>query len=211
MFTVTAAATNRNLTNAAAVKADLNISGSSEDTYLTRQIQIATAKICSYLETAAANDGSVTLGRETVRETLRPGCPSPFSLKLARWPVSAVSSVTVDGTALTTDDYELDGASGILYRLSGDSKTLWNATEIVIVYTAGWLLPDDGGTRNLPLDIEGACIDLVKAARFSRDRDPLLKSEETAGIGRNDYWVGGTPGGASIPADIAAVLDRYKG
>lgn len=220
MFTVTTAATVTALTTLAAVKTELDITGTDENDWLLAQIAVATDQICSYLNVPVAGDGTKTLGRETIVETIRfPhntvwGPQRNFverkDIILSRHPVLSVSSVVEDGTALTTDEYELDGAQGTLSRLTTDDfKRTWFANKVVVTYVAGWLLPGETG-RTLPYDIEDACIQLVKAERFARKRDPMLKGEETAGIGRNDYWVGATPGGNSIPSDIAAALDPYR-
>ena len=58
-------------------------------------------------------------------------------LELRRYPVTAVTSVTLDGTAIAAADYALDAEGGILELQAGT----FSATEpgnLVIVYTAGY-------------------------------------------------------------------------
>lgn len=57
-------------------------------------------------------------------------------------PVTAVSSVVVDGTTYTTDDYRwIPGGDGrpaeLIYRVSGYDRP-WPYHEAVVTYTAGW-------------------------------------------------------------------------
>lgn len=225
MFTVAAPATIKALTLLATVKADLNISGSSEDLYLGEKINQASAAVCSYLRVPQASDGSMTLAREDLVQTFRfEGSGGvgyfPYTgvwasnprahLILARKPVSAVASVVVGTATLDPAEYEVDGASGLLRRLRSDRPSNWGGcNKVVVSFTAGWLLPDQG-SRNLPYDIEKAVIDLVKMARAARLRDPLLKEVEVVDISRKVYWVGGTPGSSTLPPEIAATLDPWR-
>lgn len=225
MFTVATPENIKALTLLATVKADLNISGAGEDAYLTEKINQASAAVCSYLRVPQASDGSTTLASEGLVQTFRfEGSGGvgyfPYTgvrasnprahLILARKPVSAIASVIVGTTTLDPSEYEIDGASGLLRRLRSDRPSSWNGcSKVVVSFTAGWLLPDKTG-RNLPYDIEKAVIDLVKGARAARLRDPLLKEVEVVDVSRKVYWVGGTPGGSTLPPEIAATLDKWR-
>lgn len=226
MFTVATPETNKALTLLATVKADLGISGTGEDTYLTEKINQASAAVCANLRVPQAADGSMTLAREALVQTFRfegtggvgffpytgVGASNPRShLILARKPVTAVTSVVVGSTTLDPSEYEVNGASGLLMRLRSDRPSSWNGcSKIVVSLTAGWLLPDKGASRNLPYDIEKAVVDLVKMARSARKRDPLLKEIEVVDVDRRVYWVGGTPGSSTLPPEIAATLDPWR-
>ena len=63
----------------------------------------------------------------------------------------------------------------------------------------------------VPDDLERACINTVKELWFAATRDPRIKSEEVAGIGRNDYWIGGMPNGADsgLSAATVGILSPY--
>lgn len=228
MFTVVTPADIKALTKLETVKTDLGVSGVLEDAYLTEKINQASAAVCSYLRVPKASDGSMTLASEELAQTFRferadgfpftgVGASNPRKhLILARKPVTEVLSVVVGTAVLTSSEYEVDGAAGLLARLRSDSLSSWHdCLKVVVTFKAGWLLPDKGDDRTLPYDIERAVIDLVKLARSARTRDPMLKAIEVVDIDRKEYWVGGV-GGASgsgnsgLPPDIAATLDRYR-
>lgn len=217
MLVITSAADSTDLTTLETVKLELGITASDEDEYIASKIERVSSTVCTYLNVAAGTDGTRTLGRETLTETfqlsinrqVQSSINGRSELTLARYPVSSITSVTVSGTALDTADYGVDGATGILYRLNSDGvQCQWETGLIVVVYVAGWLLPGDTGS-NMPLDIEDATIGLIKLARAARERDPLVKSENFAGILSTTYW---TPDGDSsaIPPDIAYKLAPYR-
>lgn len=227
MFTVATPADMTDLTTLATVKIDLNITGSAEDDYLGAVISQASAAVCSYLRVPKASDGSMTLASEILVQTFRfetsdsvrftgVGASNPRKhLILARKPVTSIASVVVGTTTFDESQYEIDGAAGLLARIRGDRFGSWHdCRKIVVTYTAGWMLPDKD-PRTLPYDIERAVIDLVKLARTSRNRDPLLKTLTINDISTKEFWVGGLGGtGATdnpgLPPDIAATLDRYR-
>ncbi|NEV75471.1 phage head-tail connector protein [Rhodopseudomonas sp. BR0C11] len=213
MFTVITRATSRQLTTLDNLKLELDISGTAQDEKLQRLIDRASAAVCSYLRVPAANDGSVTLGLETIAETFwqSPWTGSRYNtLMLARMPVTEVVSVVAAGEPIDLDDIEIDGAAGILRRVRGSSLRAAECgrRRTVVTYKAGWTLP---GTADftLPLPIEGATIGLIRGARFAATRDPAVKSEWTTDIERVDYWVGQIGENGAFPPDIAATLDPF--
>ena len=132
-------------------------------------------------------------------------------LHLARWPNVALASIGEDGVTLAADDWELDAATGELWRLDGaDRRVAWPAAKIVVAYAAGYLLPGDP-QRDLPEDLERACLETVKARWFARLRDPLVKSEQVQGITSADYWVPSTgDGDPGLPPSVVGLLQRYR-
>lgn len=219
MFSVSVPAATTGLTTLAAVKTALGINIGSEDSYLNSQISAVSAMVCTFLGVSVASDGGKTLGRETIVETVRksdPYCksliegPTNRQIVLARYPVVSITSIVEDGTTLETTDYEVDGSNGLLKRLNEDNQVNWYAEKVVITYVAGWLLPGDAGA-NLPKDIESAAIDLIKATRAARMRDPLAKRIEIPDVRTVDYWVGGTAkNGSGMSSDIEAKLAPYR-
>lgn len=67
----------------------------------------------------------------------------------------------------------------------------------------GHILPGDPG-RTLPYDIERACITLVKAYYFSRQRDPLVKSENIQDAVQSSYWIG------ALPPEVEGILSLHR-
>lgn len=224
MFTVATPADTKALTTLATVKTDLKISGNEEDDYLTEKINQASAAVCAYLRVPQASDGTMTLASEGLVQTFRfesrssspvytgVGATNPRQhLILARRPVTAIASVVDGSTTLDPSEYEADGASGLLSRLRNDRISSWQGcTKVVVSFTAGFLLQAEGDDRTLPYDIEKAVIDLVKLARSARLRDPALKEIEIVDVVRKVYWVGGIPGGSTLPPEIAATLDQWR-
>lgn len=60
-------------------------------------------------------------------------------IQLASWPVSSVTTVTEDGTTLTSDDYYIDSEKGLLYRIQGDYDYRWELgrDNVEVTYIAG--------------------------------------------------------------------------
>jgi hypothetical protein len=183
MLEVVTAATNFQLTTLAAVKAELGISGTTEDTLLGSFIDQASAAIVDYCQRPFA--------QEVYKETVM-GYGSN-RLMLSRTPIVAVASVTADSEVIT--DHLIENAdAGILYRKLGWQWTAplgWNVTSypmsgreellFAIQYTAGFILPGDATTeklRTLPQAVEKACIETVKAWYLGRDRDPFMTGQK---------------------------------
>jgi len=208
MLTVTTAATSTNLTTLDAVKDDLGLTSTDEDDYIESLIERVSLDICGIVGAAVAEDGTVTLGRETLVKTFR--LNGAYSkLLLPRAPTVSITSVVADGDTLVAADYEVSKVSGLLTQLSDDDPISWDNDKVVVTYVAGWLLPDDTG-RNLPLDIEAAAIALVKLARFNRTRDPTLKSENIL-EGLYSYQLFAPDDFKSgVPVDIMQKLNRYR-
>jgi hypothetical protein len=199
LLTILTPATSTVLTDLASVQTELGLSGQDEAPYLNAQIAAASAAIASWCGRPFA--------RETVQEVFRPeGCMQ--ALSLARFPVTTLTSVVEDGTTLTAADYELDAESGLLWRLSSDARVAWRARKITLTYTAGYLLPDDGG-RTLPHDVQRACVLMVAAQYNARGRDPMLRSEGAQGVGQTSY-LDPRAGMEAMPPQAAALLQPYR-
>jgi hypothetical protein len=204
LITVTTSAADGNfrLTTAARVKLDLGLTDNSRDTLIETLIDEASSEIAGFCNRV--------FPVESVTETFRLECETPREMILRRAPVTEIASVTVDETALETDEYEYDAAAGLLYRLCDDVPIAWCADKIVVAYSGGFVLPGQT-SRTLPEAVEKACLTLVKSAFFSRARDPLVKAESLPDIRSVDYWVGSTGGGdvGGLPPDVARMLGPY--
>jgi hypothetical protein len=197
---VTTAATTKDLTRLATVKAELSIADAvtTQDSWLTDAIRQASDGIGAYCR---RREG---LGRETVEETFRTGGhESAASLILSRDIEPSITSVVEDGETLLATEYLLEGA--LLRRLEDDRVVAWNAAKIVVVYQAGFTL-----LSGLPYDVERCCIDLVVRAYNARGRDPGLRSERILDVIAQSW---DTPGGdgfkGGLPRDVADRLDPY--
>lgn len=107
---VTTAASVTALTTLAQLKADGGYDD-SQDTLLTRVIEICSNEIAHYLRNGVDEDEDITLGRETIRERFydlpRGGLAA---LHLSRWPVGSITSVTENGATITRVESNTDGA-----------------------------------------------------------------------------------------------------
>lgn len=195
MITVIEAATHRRLTTPAAARAATGDDGSDE--VLLPLIAAASAAIEAYL-------GRV-LARETVRETFLPTRPQQ-RLALARWPVVEVIEAIEDGRIVADGDVEVNQVGGLLQRLSGGRRATWMPVRIAVEYLAGYKLDDPG--RDLPADIEDACIRLVANRRAATGRDPGLRSIEVGNI--NLQWWTPEGGHPAMPREVLDLLAAYR-
>jgi hypothetical protein len=214
-LTVDTPAEHTALTTREAVKSDLSITGSTEDAYIDRMIPQVSERVCRYLNVAVADDGTCTIGRETLTETITVSKCGVQSLFLARWlrggwPVT-INSVTEGTSELATTDYEYNPRTGALTRMNGGDATSWATGAVVIEMDAGWYLPEHSG-RNLPYSIEAAAIAWIKGVRASRTRDGMLAGESFL-EGLYSYRLFSSSGengpGPAPPAEVEAILSEY--
>lgn len=136
-----------------------------------------------------------TLRLETVAETFQfKSCQS--GLFLGRKPVVAVTAVTEDGTALTSDEWDLDGQQ--LYRASGDARTYWGIGETAVTYSAGY--------STVPDDLRYAAIKFMQAELHTSGRDPLLKRIVLPDVIEKEFWVDPSKTDV-VPAEVMSILD----
>lgn len=194
MLQILTPAATQSLTTLAAVKRELGISGTAEDTHLTALIAQAST-IC-----AAWCGRPGGFGRASLRQTERLTAWRP--VLVLDWDLSpAVSAVTVDTAAVT--DYELDGS--LLYRLSGRFRTQWSPWTVVeVTYSAGFDL-----AVAVPADLERAALVLVTALYAARGRDPGLRSESVDGVTSASY-LDPRPGMEGLPPGAAGLLAPYR-
>lgn len=220
MLVVSTAAATTALTTRDAFKAAANLTSTTDDDFIDTLIVSISDQVNTILGVATATDGTRTIGRETLVETIRSDQYRRYgarcclhhghvALILSRYPIVSVTSITEDDVAVDAADYEIDGASGMIKRLDSDALRSWYAAKIVVTYVAGWLLPNDTG-RNLPYDLEDAVISMIKASRFGRDRDPAIKSESMLQRTYEYELFAGTTAGGPVPADAMATLNRYR-
>lgn len=204
MITVNIPAKSYDLTLLATVKAELGITDRASDTVLRSYIKQASDVIAEFCNRVFA--------LETVTEAFRIGhdfhegfshspYPMSFELTLKRYPVVSIVSVTENGIALTSDQYEVDAENGTISRICGSQYSRWQIGRVLVTYSAGFVLP--GG---LPRGIERAAIQLVKQFASSGDRDPLVRSERVDGAGTTEYF---GADGTGLTPDIQGLLQPH--
>lgn len=212
-LTVSATVADRSLVTLSALKADLGITGTDDDTRLTQWIKDDSDAVCEACGVAADQAGRRTFLQEAVTIAYRPSevpargiDPAPLILPW-RLPLE-VDTVTENGTALTVaDDVEAEPMAGLLWRLDArGERTHWVGGRIVITGTAGWLLAD------VPTPLRRAVIDCVKLRWDAKDQNSYVTRERVDGVGEQQFWVGDVPNsvggiqGSTIQALSAAGL-----
>jgi hypothetical protein len=198
IVTVTSAADSYDLTTLANVKAELGITNGASDTLLARYITGASKAAMQFCNRVFAV--------ETLSEQFLAGrnWHSP-KLQLARYPLTAVTSVTEDEELLTAGEhYTPNYQNGQLLRLGGDSVSLscWSSRSITAVYSSGY--------EAVPSDLEDAVIRMVTKRYSAKGRDATLKSEEIPGVMSATYWIATGDEAGNITPDVADILESYR-
>ena len=123
-------------------------------------------------------------------------------LRLKGWPVTAVTSVTIDGTALTEDvEYEVAAGPGILERIDG---ILWpvGTRNVSITYSHGYATP--------PPAIVGIVEDLVAGALTHAARNHVVKGASSMSMDGYSVAYSELSRLMVLAPEQAATLDRYR-
>jgi hypothetical protein len=168
----------------------------ANDSWLTKVIERTSRQAERYCNRIFVQQGYIDTFAGGV--SIDTGAP----LRLSQAPVDITTFViAVDEAGLEGGSYSLDAFAGLVYR-AGDA-TQWTSTaSLVAQYT--------GGFDTIPDDVQQAVLELCVMENSGRGRDPMLRAKESPGLGREEFWVGGLPGGLGIPQDIAALLNPYR-
>jgi Phage gp6-like head-tail connector protein len=213
ILTVTSAASNRALVILDQVKVELGITDTASDELLEIYRQRVSQSIASECgrqfardtisQTFTSADGECTLDAECL--ILGRAFPEPEGV--ANY--CTITSVTEDDTLLDPSEYELDVSAGLLYRLGGGYRESWEAGKVTVVFTAGYVLPDDGNST-LPLELSGVAVELIKMAKFAQARDPAIRSEDIlSGLYSYTLFDPSRPDTA-WPITVTDILDKYR-
>lgn len=192
------AAESQDLTDRFTVKLDLGINDGNSDDQIDLWIPQASAIISAYCDRVFRLESLVETFRLPRAER------SHRELRLSRYPVGEVTAVTEDGTALIEADFEVEPTMGLLHRLSNDCPISWCARKVVVEYDAGY-----ADIADVPLQLQKACIALVRYMRTSGPRDATLKRVKIEGISEREYWVPPS-GDPFIPGDVAELLLPFR-
>lgn len=206
--TVTTPAQFTALTSLEAARTELGLTDASQDARLQQLIGRASAAARSYLARDLSYAGLTQVLRRELGDSVD---QAPEALLLARWPVEDVTSVTLDGEVLDDDEYEIDAASGLLYRLDGNaSPCTWRICDSCsVVFGGGYRMPGDA-LRNLPEDIEAGALALIRGQYFATGRDPALKQVDIPGVMSQTLWVGGEGTKSGLPAIVESYWAPYR-
>jgi hypothetical protein len=183
------------LTTAAAVAALLGITA---DAALEAQVT-ATSKLIAEL-------CDRPFVRQTVHESFRLDYyESPRrELKLDRWPVQEIISITENDSVVDPAQYEFNNESGVVWKVSWG---WWGFCPglTVVNYISGYNLPDEA-----PPPLALAASELIRGAQFSAARDPTIRST-THGDTSVTFAVGnGSGSGGTVSSTVNGLLAPYR-
>lgn len=179
----------------------------SQDVVLEALDARVAASIAAECNVAIGQGANPTLRRETLTETFFGRCGD--MVRLSRRHEIEVTSISVDGQAVASEDFMVDPEAGFLTRLEDGYPRRWYGRKIVVVYDAGFDEP--------PADLKQAATDCFRSFYLEQNRDPLVKSErvkiDDVEEVERQYWVGSAPGQSSegaIPDAVAGQLKRFR-
>ena len=207
--TVVTPAADTDLTTLATVKTELDIETTRHDAWLSRAISVGSTAIQNYCNRILAPqtiEDQFWFARDSwprvVRDEIAP-------LELTTWPTISITSVveTIVGVVTTLvlgTDFLLDAEHGQLTRLNLLGYPChWHSSPVVAIYQSGYAA--------IPDDLDEACVMLVKMRWFARLRDPLIRSQNAAGVYEASYVMGTGPGGEDdMPAEVTTLINRYR-
>lgn len=216
IIAVTEPAETIDLTTLAGVKLDLGITDGASDQRIEKWIAQASGIAVRYCDRPLALEGVTETFRRTghQREYLWRDSLSSHAagrsgetngLRLTRYPIVSVAGVMVDGNVIDPSLYEFDETE--LYRLTADGHPdAWHfGKSIVVAYRAGYAIPIVAAYA----DLERAVMSMVRDFRAATFRDdPFLKSRETVGVSRLEWWIP-TASTMVLPPEISGLLDPF--
>jgi hypothetical protein len=220
ILTITSPPATSALTTVRAAKDELNLTVDTDDDYLNTLIDRASAVIQNWIGRPLGLQSAVESFRHPYRTAgiypawdacilpyTGPYMPRPLLTTLV--PVIGIALITEDGGSPLTvgSDYEFEPDTGMIWRLAGNVRSVWSAGNVVVTYTAGYVLPQDAGSRSLPMDIEGATLLLVRSGYYGRGIDPSVTLEVTEGVGRTQY---AKTNGTGLDDGLKIMLAPYR-
>lgn len=191
------------LATLATVKIELGISGTQNDTQLSRYISAASLAIAQFCNRVLVPE---TVADRFDMKPARLQFGGEKALQSSRWPIISITSLLEGGIALIKDtDYMADQASGAFWRLntSGNPMT-WGVSPVVATYSAGY-----ADAADLTV-LEDAAIRMVRARWDAKDRDPFLKSEDIPGVRTASWWVATGAEAGNMTPDVVDLLENYR-
>jgi len=222
IVSVTTAAASYDLTSLAKVLAELKITDTAtaaDKALLEQQITDASADIATYC-------GRV-FPEETVSETFWPdpdalnhrgggswggqfwhgggGGARAEILRLARFPVASIASVTLDDEVLAPTAYRLEDETGLLFRLDDRGYPwIWYVQKSAVVAYVG-------GYADIPADLDRAARIWAVDSWYLAAQDPRLTTRNVYGV-VSKTWARGTGAGGNfdLPSGVEARLSPYR-
>lgn len=141
----------------------------------------------------------VTLKLESLEQKFRSSWGGT-TLYLARRPVSAITSVTGNGSVLGADEYELDVSQGALIKMSGYYEVPWPNGRTVVAYDAGYDPIPDG--------LKAYAARLMSLYYQTDGADTNERVVDIPDVIRVERWVNSVQSDIIVPDDIMTGLLR---
>ncbi len=199
MFVVTTPASSRSLLSQAELRSAIGVTDNSQDTALATIGARVAALISGACRVARSGQHEPTLLSETITETFRLAKDKECLIPARRF-AWQVDSLSIDGVAQTTDDYELEPNTGLIYRLSGDARVCWSCGKIVAVYKAGFSV--------VPDDLKLAAAKLVSELYTVGTRDPNLRRVKIEGVSEREYFIFGA-GASPVHKEVSELIAPF--
>ncbi|CAO3445744.1 hypothetical protein [Azospirillum argentinense] len=206
-ITVSAPAGDRRLCSIEALRAELGIA--DDDTrftpWLESECTAASDRVAEACGIAPDDDGDApaTLAAEVAVITFCAAeIPNSNMLELPwRYP-ARVTGITVGGQLLDPNLYRAQSKSGLVSRVDASGRPVcWSRAETAVTVQSGW------SADAVPTVLQDAVKRLVRLRWEGRGRDLALKAKEVEGVGREEYWVGGSSApNSAVPADVVSAL-----
>ena len=217
-ITVVDAAPNTRLTTIEAVKRNLGITDADQDEPIEDMIQQNSDFITSYT--------SRVFARQNVTESfIGKGLPN---VELSITPIISISELKLKEAIVTSENFTInDAEAGILQIETGFTSTelAWNTIDRAVspygvkdwscTYIGGYTLPSwqtTGIPRDLPYDLERACIEMTKSTFHNASLDGSIKTYKIGDTSVTWDKSSSASGvnNAGIPTVAANILDYYR-
>lgn len=192
-----------NYCSVGAYKTYAGITGAEQDDEIAAALRAATATINAYL----FGDSTQTLFSTTYTERVTTLRLTPDVLVLKHWPISSVTSITVDGTTVYPGSVSIETTDGAVVYLDSDLARPYAGQRLnaSVVYVAGYTV--------LPDDVTIACQKLTANLLNKDTRDASGIRAYSIGTKRVEYdtsVTNQTIKADAIPSVIQSLLAPYK-
>ena len=213
LLNVITPATTHDLTTLEIVKDELNVTDASSDTRFARWISATSDYIEKFCNRVFATEQVSELWRASDRGAVYGTymrdhlSDQPDALSLRRFPIVEITSITENtgGDPLTTDDYEMEVATGLLWKMVDGYRSHWWGPSVTVTYTGGYDLPD-----HPPPALEQACLMLIKIRNDGINRDRLQRAQVIPGVLEEQWWNPATPGQPGMPPEVEEILTPFR-
>ena len=191
----------------------LNLTDTTYDTWIEKQINIFSQRIENYL-------GRKIYSRTITNERYKGNNRSKLYLK--NYPVSSITSITQQEDTISSGDYELVSTdfSAYVYNekgwwtngiTQGITRAIIDTYEdIEITYVTGYVMPSAGTGVTLPDDLEEACLKSVKYEYKQINTDGRLIKSKSIQSWKVEYDNDSFDSKTGLLESVKDILNAYR-